>query len=185
MKKYLPIVLVGVVMLALAVGGWYLIGGRSSGESIPAGVGQTTEPKGDGEQMSLSGKLKDLLNLGKAVKCTWQDAENNTGTVFVKGSKIYAEGVSNGVKNYYIQRDNCTWIWQEGENQGYKMCFEPKEAEEEETDFTEAFSMNSEMMNYSCVPQVINDTQFEAPTGVEFTDFSQMMQPNLPNTAQN
>ena len=183
MKKFLPIILVGVVLLGLAVGGWFFLRGRTgSGDEVTNEAGASGSPAiGDTEEMSLSGKLEDLLSLGKAVKCTWQDMENNIGVAFVKGNNIYTESTVNGVKNYFVQRDDCTWVWQEGQAQGYKMCVEPEEDEEpEETELPQDFSMNAGTMNYTCVPQVINDSRFEVPGDIQFVDFAQIIQMNLP-----
>ncbi|MCJ7827724.1 hypothetical protein MUP65_01075 [Patescibacteria group bacterium] len=186
MKKFLPITLVGVAVLGLAVGGWFFIKGRGDVEVLEEAGSLEGQLTGEEEDLSVSGKIEDLLSLGKAVKCTWQDVENNTGVAYVKGDKVYTEATTNGVKSYYISRDNCTYMWQEGEPNGYKICVEPEEAEEEtETQMPEGFSVNTGMMNYNCVPQVINDTRFEAPTDIEFMDFAQMMQMSVPNMTGN
>ncbi len=187
MKKWLPIIIGGVIVLILVGGGWLYLRSRKNDEvGLPPKETApfTEEPAGGEESMSITGKLEDLISLGQAVKCTWQDVQNNTGTSYVKGDKVYTESTVNGQTNYAILRDNCTYVWQESQPQGYKMCVDPEDIQDEsaesETELPQGFSVGNETVGYTCVPQIINDSRFDLPSGVEFINPMEMMPADMP-----
>lgn len=185
MKKFLPLVLGGLIFLVLIGGVWWFVRNRNSGsvEVSPEGrIGKEAEAGQETESLSVSGKIEDLLTLGQALRCTWQDVENNTGVAYVKGDWAYTETMVNGVTSYTIAREGCSYLWQEGQSNGYKVCAEPggEKEEDRETEMPQGFSVGNDTVGYTCVPQVINDNRFEVPAAIQFIDPAALMQINLP-----
>lgn len=187
MKKNLPIIIViGVAVLgALAVGGWYffLRGGQIPGMPSEGGQGILTPQEG---QESFTGKLKDALTLGQSMKCTWNQDADNFGTAYIKDEKVRTDVTTDGKSAHSIMADNCTWVWEEGTTEGFKMCYEPTEMEEMEEvpevvvgeeEIPEEYSYQAPDIDYTCQPAVVSDSMFNPPTGVNFISPQEMMAP--------
>lgn len=170
MKKVLPVFVVVIVIVA------GLVIGR---QFFPKKVSQVTpgevevEQKAPQEEKGFTGRLKDALILGQSMKCTWKTDENNFGTAHVKNNKIYTEAVYGGKKMYSILADNCTYSWEEGATDGFKLCSEPEEPEE--VSMPEEFSWETADINYRCVKTVVSDSLFNPPSNIEFISPLEMM----------
>jgi len=162
MKKGLPII---VIVAVLAVGGWLFLKSRQ-----PAGPVEISPKAPATQEKSFTGKLKDMVMRGVAMKCTWKQ-NNSSGEGFIKDKKYYGEIESGGKKTYVIMKDNCMWSWNKSESQGVKFCFEPTETG---TDFWDV--ENAPQGNYTCVPAVVSDAKFNPPSSVNFMDMDEMMQ---------
>lgn len=178
MKKNLPLIIVGVVVVVgLVIGGWWFLG-RGERVSIPTPGEVGEQAPTEGEE-GFVGKLKDALTLGQSMKCTWERDENNFATSYIKDSKIRTEVTQAGEKAYSIMADNCTYTWQENESQGFKVCFEPEEVEEgeegEEAVTPEEMTAEMPEYEYNCEPTIVSDSMFDLPTGVNFLSMEQMM----------
>jgi len=179
MNKNLPLIIVGVVVvIGLAIGGWWFLGrGKQvSPPTVPSEVGEQA-PTEEGE--GFVGKLQDALTLGQSMKCTWERDENNFATSYIKDTKIRTEVTQAGEKAHSIMVDNCTYTWQEGETQGFEMCFEPEEDEEveegEEAVTPEEITAEMPEYEYSCEPAIVPDSMFNLPAGVNFMSMEQFM----------
>lgn len=173
--KNLPLIIVGVVVVVgLVIGGWWFLGkGRQvSAPTVPSEVGEQA-PAEEG----FVGQLKDALTLGQSMKCTWEQDENNFAISYIKDSKIRTEVTQAGKKAYSIIVGNCSYAWQEGETQGFEMCFEPEEGEEVEEEAVTPEEITAEMpeYEYSCEPAIVPDSMFDLPTGVNFLSMEQFM----------
>ncbi len=185
MKKNLPIIIViGVVVVALGIGGWYffLKGGQPG---MPSGGGQGILTPQEGEK-GFTGKLKDALNLGQSMKCTWSQDADNFGTAYIKDEKVRTDVTTDGKAAHSIMADNCTWVWEEGKAEGFKMCYEPAEMEEMEEvpemevgqeGIPEEYSYQTPDIDYTCQPDVFSDSMFNPPSGVNFINPQEMMMP--------
>lgn len=173
--------LVIIVIVALAVGGWFLFGRGGSKE-----VGEVSAPSGTGvetpSEESFTGKLKDALSLGASMKCTWETDESNFGTAYIKGAKVYSDVTYADQRAYSIMVDNCVYSWQEGKTEGLKICFEPEEVEEAagEAPSAEGFFREQPDIDYSCVTAVVSDAKFRPPTHITFVDPEEMMRQLMP-----
>ena len=167
MKKAILMALIAG-LLALGGGGYWYFFAREGASSTPTG-----------ENGSFTGSLADALKVGAAMKCTWS-FEGDSSVFYIKSQKMSADITpKNGPKTEMILRDNCTYIWQEGEKQGIKSCSTPQEGED--YDFSEVASASggtAEALGaqYSCQPTVITDAQFSLPSEVEFLDLNQYLQ---------
>lgn len=176
--KNLPLIIVGgVVIIGLVIGGWWFLG-KGKQVSLPTAPGEVGEqapaeqaPAEEGE--GFVGKLKDALTLGRSMKCTWKN-EDNFATVYIKDSKIRTEVTQAGKKAHSIIVDNCSYTWQEGETQGFKLCAEPEEGEEEELT-PEKIAAEMPDYEYNCEPAIVADSMFNPPANVNFMSMEQLM----------
>lgn len=181
MKKLLPIVLIGVVILGV---GAYLLSQNRETQVTEQGEQdkQVTIQQADEEAETFTGSLREMLGLGRAMRCTWSKGEAASGVAWVKGEMFYSEIEAQGEQNYSIFKDNCMWSWQEGRPQGVKMCFSPEEAEElisgesEASQQTDTGTSMPTEVQYNCQPTAVSDNKFNPPEDIEFLDVDQMMQ---------
>jgi hypothetical protein len=164
-KSLLPII---VIIAALVIGGLFLSQRGKQEVSVPSEVGEEVPAEKEGE--AFTGKLKELLGLGQALKCTWQH-EGSSGTGYIKANQYYGEIISEGGEGYVIIKNNCMWTWSKEEKQGVKMCFEPEKGEEGDLLDTEG----SPQGDFTCVPAIVSDAQFNPPTDISFIDIDQML----------
>jgi len=183
MKKNLPIIIViGVAVLgALGVGGWYFF---LRGGQAPLVPGMPSGGVSQEEGQGFTGKLKDALNLGQSMKCTWSQDADNFGTAYIKDEKVRTDVTTDGKAAHSIVVDNCTWVWEEGKTEGFEMCYEPTEMEEMEevpemevgeADIPEEYSQQTPDIDYTCQPDVFSDSMFNPPSGVNFINPQEMM----------
>lgn len=171
MKKVLPIVIVGLVVLG--IGGWWFFGGKDAeAPTMPSEIEEEIEE----ESETFTGKLKQAIAMGVSMKCTYTQGDF-TGTSFVKGRNYYGEVSSQGIKSYVVMKDNCMWSWSEEQSQGVKMCYENDIFEEEfEQQGQGQVSIGAE---YHCLPSVFSESRFNPPDNINFMDMNQ--QPGIPN----
>jgi len=138
---------------------------------------EKAEPKGEG----LTGTIKDLISLGKSLKCTWKE-DDFSSTGYIKGKKYYGEvsrkdEEGNQMTGNVIIKDECMWSWDKDKVEGIKLCFEPSEMEGGDDSGKSIWDMESSVTGteYKCVPAVIQDSKFEPPTDVNFMDMEEMM----------
>lgn len=149
----------------MVVAAWFFLGKGKGGVSLPGGIKKEAGEAGE----TFTGKLKDAIAKGVPMKCTYTQ-DGNTGTSYIKGSKVYAEIASQGKEGYIIMVDKCMWTWNKGETQGFKMCFETNVWEGEE----EAGAAATEA-EYNCSPALISDSQFNPPGNVKFMTIEEMI----------
>jgi hypothetical protein len=180
MKKPLPIIVIGGIAL-VAIGGW-LYFQRSKAttptkELLPPPIEESQKPA-EQEEKSFTGKLKDALTLGGSIKCTWKASDNNFGTAYIKGDKVYTDMTAEGQRRHSIMVENCVYSWEEGSKEGFKLCFEPEEGEEEpETPSVEEFVGEAPGINYQCTKTVVSDSKFAPPEGINFLSPQELMAP--------
>ncbi len=135
---------------------------------------------------NVFGSLESLLSSGKNLKCTWS-FEETSGTSWVKNKMVYNEintGTEQGKTNT-IMKDNCIWVWSEGESQGIKTCFdsyqemvqeaEPKQPPSSEDTGEPEFSTD---VKYNCEPTAVDDSKFVPPTDIEFSAIEHTLSPD-------
>jgi len=125
---------------------------------------------------SITGKITDLLTGGQSLRCLWKQDEANSNLMWLSGKNFAGEFVSQGKKGYMIYKDNCSWIWSEGEKQGVKMCYQPKENEEKNS-MTDSLKGVPQDVNFNCQPETISASKFIPPTDVNFMDMSGLVKP--------
>lgn len=165
MKKALPLIIIGVVILG--VGAWWFLGrGGGSLITLPGEVKKEAGEEGE----TFTGKMKDVIARGVPMKCTYSQGDYS-GTTYIKGKKVYGEVVREGKTGYLIMVDNCMWSWED--NQGIKMCFDEDIWETDEEEVTGTVPIDAE---YRCVPAVFSDSKFTPPSNVTFMSMEDLMQ---------
>lgn len=183
MKKVLLIL---IPLIVLGGGGyWYFTKDTTTDKSL-------VQKMSGNEEQTYSGNLKDIVSLGKSLKCTWSN-ETAEGTSWIKGDKVYTQvSTSEGTSNI-IFKDNCTWSWTSGsssEATGIKFCFESGDTEDIESTEADlekyAESLENQDLddsvadvNYNCRPAVISDSKFNPPSDINFSSWEELMQGNL------
>ncbi len=190
MKK----VLIGIVTLLILGGGgyWYYTNKMPASKK---GNGLVEETNGDDQtdKESYSGSLKDMINLGASLKCTWS-SEEASGTSWIKGEKTFTEVNTPEGEFNAITKENCAWSWLEGNANGVKVCYDTQEelysegsegGEEADTGAEQQVMEPPADVEYDCKKAVINDSRFNPPSGVNFMDWEDMMQGNVEDLQQN
>ncbi|MFA5986132.1 MAG: hypothetical protein WC819_02160 [Parcubacteria group bacterium] len=141
----------------------------------------------------VTGSIKDIMLMGGAVKCTWEDGESGmSGITYVDGEKMNSKtmnmpvGVNGEIGEAYAISDG-TWLymWTSTSLQGTKMKMEKEDLakaagniQKENTGDIKgdgAMDMNAKY-NYDCEKWNADATLFVPPTNVTFTDLSAMME---------
>lgn len=148
--------------------------------SLP-GTSQAPTAPGSSQQETVTGSLQKLLGMGKSLKCTWS-AEEASGTSWIKNQNVYTEVQAQGQTSKTIMKDNCMWVWAEGQAQGVKSCYQSFEEMQEEAtaEGTEdgqdtGSAAVAPNVNYNCVPASIADSKFNPPQDVQFMDLNETM----------
>ncbi|HUV42895.1 MAG TPA: hypothetical protein VMY36_03285 [Patescibacteria group bacterium] len=171
-KKFLPIVIIAVVIVGGAIVAYMVLG--KGGLSLPSVPGEIKKESGEtGEE--FVGKIKEVVARGVPMKCTYTQGDN-TGTSYIKGKNIYGEMMAQGKQGYVIMKDKCMWSWNKDESQGVKMCFEEDIWETSEDYAQEGQASVASEAEYRCLPAIVSDSQFEPPANVNFMDMDQLMQ---------
>jgi len=164
MKKV--IVLVLIVVGAVTVAGYVKKATKSTVEKGKEVVKESTNK-------AFSGSLMAAVKLGVPMKCTYKMGELEA-EAFVKGKKYRGSMSTNGKDFEVIMKDNCMYNWEKGAQEGFKVCFEPEEADKNLWDgSTEGVSADLEL---SCLPGTFGDSKFDTPKDVKFATMDEMMQ---------
>ena len=173
----LPIVIVGVVVL---LGAGYLLMNRGVGPGPgPMGMGGMGKGAGGSGGDNFSGTLKAAIALGTPMKCK-SSIETDDGTAImegiIQGNNYKGESMVDGKMSNILMKGECMWAWVEGEENGFKMCYELAEGE------TSAWGdYDAEMLddNVNCSPTIAGPGTFDPPSNVTFFDMDEMMSGEL------
>lgn len=125
--------------------------------------------------------LRDLLTLNVAQQCTFSD-DGNKGTTYISNGKVRGDFTTmvdgKSMEGHMIMSDNTNYFWTDASSTGFKMAI----GETAESSMMGKGDVASESIdidkkgNYSCSSWVATESTFALPSGIEFTDLSQMMQ---------
>lgn len=188
MKKYLYLVLLPIFALVLAGCNPFTKGVLDITEADKTAETKKGQPTGEAPKESFTGNIKEMIALGKPMKCAWKKDNENYGESYIKGKQVYGEVTVSGKKGYIIMKDNCFWDWTEDQNKGIKMC----SGDQEEVDQPDFENEQEDVFNklgippagpaeidYNCIPAVIDDDRFSLPADVNFMEFDDMTQPEM------
>jgi len=173
--------------------------GRKSGTPEGAGQNQTQpnqvqeagENQANGEN-KITGSLKDLLGMGKALKCessTKTERYNVEGVTYVSGEKIRSDatsqiqGAPEKTISHIIIKDGWMYNWNEGSGKGTKINMSELEKETQElqaeANQSEGEAASSSIANddsdFSCSPWLPDESIFALPANVQFADETQIL----------
>ncbi|MCD4705162.1 hypothetical protein K8R66_03750 [bacterium] len=144
---------------------------------------------GSAEESELfSGSLKDLIARGKDLKCTYLVSDISgqgqmTGTTYISGKKYFSEfefkGSHQQTKVNTLFDGEYIYTWSSMMKNGTKMNLEKiKEISDDEESGEEYrnFSKNyDEDYNYKCTKWKKDESRFQVPSDIEFTDLTIMI----------
>ena len=166
-KKYLPTI-IAVVIIGLGIGAYSISRSQKQvGTNTQTQSGKITET-GKNEGSGFVGSLKDALQSGAAMKCSWKDDTGNFSETHIKANRVHHKMVNEGRTGYMIAKDKCVWSWSDESDQGIKICYEENVIEDGELP-TEG-GINTQGYEFNCVPSVVADSVFEAPNNISFLD---------------
>jgi hypothetical protein len=147
------------------------------------GAKETTANEGE----TFSSSLKDLMNLGRSVKCTYEFSDGQVtskGVTYVSGEKTRSEATvvtpeGEEIISNTIVEGNTMYSWSDQDKKGIKITWSDEDMDEdmdlpEAGDSYEYNDLNKEM-DYKCSPWIPDNSKFEAPNDVEFVDYNQMI----------
>lgn len=168
---------IGAVVVVALVGLFAFM--NKGGKPSPSSSNVALEDQG--ESMT-KGSIKSLLGAGKSVTCeiNYTDGKGK-GTVYVDGKKFRGDfnvtvQDQPSVVSHMVSDGQMTFIWTEGSNQGTKMKLDAEaqtaaspSAQQQSTDLDKELDMK-------CSSWTVDNSKFEVPGTVTFTDVSAMIQ---------
>lgn len=180
MKKYLPAIILGIVLLA--IGGYIFL---NTNNSLVTNPGNTQVTKKD-----LFASIKDAMSKSLSLKCEYQGTEGKTIT-YIKGDKIriILEEVKNNTKSgNAIFKESKMWSWNEGEKEGIVMKIgEDNSNNQGSSNQANKDEIIAELEKFKdkCSTVVISDDMFIPPDTVVFTDLSKLQEEMMNNLNKN
>nr|MBP7859637.1 hypothetical protein [Patescibacteria group bacterium] len=184
-KKIILAIATLLVLLLVGGGGFVFMSKKvvapQNGQITP--MEKTT--KGE-DTNSISGTIYDLLNLGKSLKCTYDynlDENKTSGTTYISGKKMRGDFEivmgETKIKNYMISDGDYFYSWADNSKTGTKMKINATENPQQEQ-ATENQNVNiktaQEKYDYKCENWIVDETMFQLPNGITFTDFSTVLE---------
>lgn len=170
------ILILGVVIVILLAAAFFFLMPKSSplnNNGTQTGNNNTPEQNADLFTQAFTG--------GGSVKCTFSQ-EGSAATAYIKQGKIRidSQGVDGAEYGNAIVDGNMVYVWQTGNNTGFKIDTTSYEGGNESgsQQFTDPERIRSEVQKSqpNCVQENVDDSVFAPPAAVKFTDYSQMMQ---------
>lgn len=170
---------IGIAILVVVLIGYFAVKGRSS--RVAPGV--TSEGSMTEENSTKMSTLRDLMGLGTSQTCTFTDPQSkSTGTIYVGGGKARADVdiVLESQPEYIshmVNDSEAVYVWQEGQTTGFKTTLaDIGEISENSEVPAEDKTVNVDnQIEYECHGWSVDQSKFELPSDVEFTDMSTMM----------
>lgn len=177
-QKQLVIAAVVVILLVLGLGGFFLFSKQS-----PSTQNQTSNAT-TGDEKSAMGSLVDLINGGSNVTCNFntptdENGFSNKGTVYISSGNMRGDFVTTTdgkVTNMsMIRNGNDNYIWGDEMETGIKMTLSQEDLAAETNETSKYVDLNQKL-DYKCNPWGVDQSKFNPPSNIKFTDFSKMME---------
>ncbi len=175
-----------------------LLSGCTLNQAAQTTPPSTTQPNTQSDQSmanNITGSLEDLINQSKSLKCTWQytDPQNQSqgqGEIFVSGKKFSGSTTiqvpgQNPITSEMISDGQWLYQWGGPLAQGVKMNI--SELQDMGSDQTNdqaqsAYKTLNQQYQYHCQAWTPDQSKFQLPSGVKFTDLTQLMQNAVENS---
>lgn len=172
--------------------------------TAPTSTSQQNQPQASGteSEQSMTASIRELLGMGKNIKCTFSTSETDgdgvktdtSGTVYVSGKnmaedvKIVSSDKEEGTLNMKVISDSTTvYTWNPAmKTQGMKMSFLEIDKQGQTSDKTTSEQQKNmdEKVDMKCSNWNVDSSVFVVPSDVKFTDLSEMMK-NIPTAPAN
>jgi hypothetical protein len=171
-------VLYGILaVIVIAIGAFVLTngGGKKSAATTATTTASVAQPQ----------TLKDLARSETPQKCEFEDSTNaakTAGVVYVASGKVRGDftATTQG-KNYsaHMISDGVTaYTWMDGMATGFKVAFSTASTSE----MQQGLDANKNL-NYKCSSWTADQTMFQLPTSVKFTDMSATLKTGVSGSA--
>ncbi len=183
-KLFIPLIIV-ILLLAGFFAYWIKMKSNSTGNSANTQVTQAVQPA-QTEKTTLA-SLKDLLTQGVSQQCTYSYTDEKTGKS--EGVMLIANGKVRGsfsltdpqgvvTTGNMINDGAFSYTWNDATKTGVKIAMteELKQMGEESIKDNPQVAEMNKKTDYRCKAWIVDASKFTPPTGIEFTDLSQMME---------
>lgn len=190
-NKNIIIAVVVVIVLALVGGGIYLNSTKGKSADLINNVREGVQNAG--ESMT-KGSIKGLLGTGKNVMCVIDSGAGGASTVYVSGNNMRGDFTtvagSTTTKSHMVQDGDYAYIWTDGATEGSKMNIKAMQesAGNASSSGQSAQDVTADIdreVDMKCSAWNVDNSKFEVPTNVTFTDLSAMMEKMAPGAGGN
>ncbi len=168
-----------IIVLLLVGGGVYL--GLSKSKPASPKTTVTATPKAT--QSTALGTLKSLLASGKSQSCNFSYPDNSaTGTYYFDGNKFAGnfslkEQDGKTLTGNTVSDGTYVYVWTSNSPSGIKMKLDTAI---NETPLPSAQNQNqgvdlNQKVNYKCSPWTADNSKFQPPSNIQFTDMSNFL----------
>jgi hypothetical protein len=187
-----PLIAIAVGLLLLV--SLYLIFRPKPNNTQPSTAQNSDSQMENNEITNITGNIFDVLKAGNSVKCTYTTGDTNytsEGTTYVAGSKFRADMKTSmedntQIESHMISDGEWAYSWSNAMPQGFKMKISDlnKQVEQTNPEVQRDANLNTALrdfeskIDYKCIKWDVDNSMFNVPTDVQFSDFSQMMNGN-------
>jgi len=172
-----------IIIMVILLGGYFVYRNMMT-------PNQATDSTAEQSMMEegFSGTFKAAMALGVPMKCDYTLEDGTVATGYIKNGMYYGQTTVDEEVGNILVKDNCSWTWSETTKEGVTFCSDPEDVAAMAEDATaEKPTVDPETVNvpegdFDCTPTIVDDSLFEPPTDVTFTDFSALMEGFDPET---
>ena len=181
MKNKLLIAVVVIAVLLIG-GGAYLTLSKSQSPAPQKTANETPKES----PSTVMGSIKDILTGGKTQSCTISYPNNSgSGTFYVSDKKFSGEFTikdNKGVEmtGHSVSDGTYVYVWSTAAPMGIKMKLDSAVNAAEGQTQTGNMNFNQEV-NYKCGPWIVDNSKFQIPTNIQFSDMSNLMNQTKPS----
>ena len=189
MKKYLKI----IILLVITSMFFTACNKKTDQDQQPA--------QNDTQESSVKGNLKDLLGMGKNIKCTFSDEQDGVSLdieTYISGNKVRTTTTQKSPDNETFVYDTImddTWVYNwDSMGNAYKMNLkEMEELAQKYSENDESADTSTEMpavediqkeFDYKCNPWVPDNSKFQVPSNINFIDQGEIMEETIQQTEE-
>jgi hypothetical protein len=180
-KNFILLTAAVIIVLALAGTLAYTMLPRSSAPATETSAPKVESPSAQVEPETAKNSIMDLIKQGKNVSCEISmPDQNSTGTTYISGQKVRSDLTINiGSKqmlSHIVGDGNYMYMWQEGSGQGTKIKFDPNTPLPSVSASAQTQSADiNKQVDMKCSPWSVDNSKFDIPAAVKFTDMSQLL----------
>jgi hypothetical protein len=148
------------------------------------------------DSLNVKGSIFDIVNLGKDVKCTYEDAASNmSGVMYVSGKKVRTDityiADDESIEASTLIDNDWAYMWSPELAQGTRiniadLKYKTDELTNNKVDITtEVQDKLSEKFNYHCEKWDVDQATFDLPEDVTFTDTTEILNNLQQNDGKN
>jgi len=162
------------VFIILGAAGAYLFNANRGQEQTPQ---QQATKEEIPDKSTIGTSLVDLLQSDESMQCNfnYDDKENSTaGVIYIHNQRLRADistlidGVDSDIS--MVRKDNLNYIWGSPFPQNKGLMFETDLEDLETNEQFQNYFDAEKQINYNCSAWTVEETAFETPDDVEFSD---------------